>query len=88
VTTKYQANIPTVNDTSNNDKPSASLGWLYETQDNGGLATSSTSVVESQPSTTVKETELPPYTEVQDMAKNGTVERVKMPLQVEKSTSG
>lgn len=86
VTTKQEANIPTVNDS--NQIPYGRLDWYLETtDDDGGLSSSSKSVVDSHPSTTVEKGALPPYAEVQEMREHGPVERVMLPVRVEGSTS-
>lgn len=85
VTTKQEADIPTVNDS--NEIPHSSLDWYMETDDDGG-GLSKSSVIESNPSATIeRERNLPPYQAVQDMFASGSVEKVMLPIRAETSTS-
>lgn len=81
VTTRQDANIPTVN----NSDPYSELRWVMETDDEGGGV--STSAVTFDSSTKVAKNELPPYKEVQQMAERGDVHRVMLPMKVTSSTS-
>lgn len=85
VTTKQEADIPTVNESD--EIPYSSLGWYMETDEDGG-GLSKSSVIESHPSATIERKEnLPPYKEVQDMFANGSIKKVMLPIRAEASTS-
>lgn len=83
VTTRQEANIPTVNDSSS--VPYSELQWVFETDGNeDGVSTSNVTL---DSSTKVSKQKLPPYKEVQQMAKRGDVHRVMLPMKVTSSTS-
>ena len=86
ITTKQEADIPTVNDS--NQIPYSSLDWYMETKndDDGGLSASR--AIESHPSMTIEhKQDLPPYKPVQEMFNHGSVEKVMLPIRAESSTS-